>query len=180
MGGNDVRDALDLLTPNLVASLAHLDDAVSAIRKNIERLHYAGARRFFVWNAPDLGVTPAIRALDPLLPVDLASVATFLSGYFNFQLGMMLSDLESGPDALPGFSYITFDAFAKLGAIVQSPALFGLSDAETPCIQPNVPPFRCRHPNRHFFWDGIHPTRAGHDVIADLALMTLLESLIQH
>jgi thermolabile hemolysin len=31
----------------------------------------------------------------------------------------------------------------------------------------------CHHPDRYLFWDAIHPTRAGHELIADAARAAL-------
>jgi phospholipase/lecithinase/hemolysin len=36
----------------------------------------------------------------------------------------------------------------------------------------------CAQPGQHFFWDGIHPTRAGHRIIAFLVGKTLLTELV--
>jgi outer membrane lipase/esterase len=44
---------------------------------------------------------------------------------------------------------------------------------------PSSPPFRCAQPDRWFFWDGIHPTRAGHAIIAILAGKTLITAALQ-
>jgi phospholipase/lecithinase/hemolysin len=43
----------------------------------------------------------------------------------------------------------------------------------TACITPNVAPFTCRHPNAFLFWDGVHPTRAGHALVAAEAARVL-------
>jgi phospholipase/lecithinase/hemolysin len=31
----------------------------------------------------------------------------------------------------------------------------------------------CERPNRHLFWDGIHPTAAGHGIVEDAAQQAL-------
>jgi len=95
-----------------------------------------------------------------------------LSAGYNAGLGAVLQGLGG----LPGIEIVPFDTFGSLEAIVANPGRFGLRDATTACIQPNVPqfgfpsvsPFRCAEPDRHLFWDGIHPTRAGHAIIAFL------------
>jgi len=177
IGGNDIRAAM-------AAALAGQDPAVvigaalASVATNIGKLHHAGARKFLVWNAPDLGRTPALQRLNALVAPGIAGLATALSAGYSQNLAGVLQGLE----ALPGIEIVQFNAFALLADIQANPARFGLRDATTACIQPNVPmfgfpsapPFRCAQPDRHFFWDGIHPTRAGHVVIAFLVGKTLV------
>jgi len=50
----------------------------------------------------------------------------------------------------------------------------GLTEAENPCVTPLTTndPF-CSSPDEFLFWDGIHPTRAGHAITAEAALESL-------
>ena len=183
IGGNDIRAAM-------AAALAGQDPgavigaALASVAANIGRLHHAGARKFLVWNAPDLGRTPALRRLDALAAPGIAGLATALSAGYSQNLAGVLQGLE----ALPGIEIVQFDAFALLADVQANPAKFGLRDATTACIQPHVPmfgfpsspPFRCALPDRHFFWDGIHPTRAGHAIIAFLVGKALITEALQH
>jgi phospholipase/lecithinase/hemolysin len=168
MGGNDIRDALALGDPAIIGA------ALTSIAQNIQILYGAGARKFLVWNAPNLALTPAIRTLgilDPRIPV----FAEQLTLGFNANLSAILGMLSG----LPGIEIVRFDAFGALNMIVARPAAFGLRDVTTACITPNVPPFQCQHPNRQLFWDGIHPTRAAHGIIALLVARTLFVEMLQ-
>jgi outer membrane lipase/esterase len=183
IGGNDIRAAM-------AAALAGQDPnrvigaALASVAGNIGKLHHAGARKFLVWNAPDLGRTPALQRLNALVAPGIAGLATALSAGYNQNLAVVLQGLE----ALPGIEIVQFDAFALLADVQANPAKFGLRDATTACIQPHVPmfgfpsapPFRCALPDRHFFWDGIHPTRAGHAIIAFLVGKTLVTEALEH
>ena len=60
-----------------------------------------------------------------------------------------------------------------LNDLVANPAAFGLTDVTSPCITPYVPPFTCGTPDEFLFWDGIHPTKAVHDIIAQEAATVL-------
>ncbi len=168
MGGNDIRDALELGDPAIIGA------ALTSITQNVQRLYGAGARKFLVWNAPNLALTPAIRALgglDPRIPV----FAEQLTLGFNAHLSVTLAALSG----LPGIEIVPFDAFGELNRVVATPAAFGLRDVTTACITPYVPPFQCENPNRHLFWDGIHPTRAAHGIIVLLVAKTLFVQMVQ-
>lgn len=179
--GNDLRAALAVALQG-GNPLAVIDAAVDSVEENIRLLHGAGARKFLVWNAPDLGGTPALRRLDALASPGIAGIATTLSQMYNAALSARLQEL----DGLKHIDIVRFNVFEKLQTIQADPGRFGLDDATTACIQPDVlqfgfpsaPPFRCARPDRHFFWDGIHPTRAGHRIMAFLAGKTLLHELV--
>lgn len=172
MGGNDIRAAL--------ANPAVIELAVDAVVRNIRVLHAAGARTFLIWNVPNLGRTPAFQRLNAVAP-GIAQGATALSMLYNAQLQGRLPSLSG----LAGIQLIQFDAFATLQDVQAHPRRYRLADAASACIQPDVPqfgqdtdfPFRCAHPDGHLFWDGIHPTRAGHAIIAFLAGKALVNGL---
>ena len=157
MGGNDIRDSFQVYAtggnggPILQAALA-------SIAANIQRLYVAGAREFLVWAAPNVGLTPAIRSLGPAA----GGLATAVAQAFNGGLAQVVAQLS----ALPGTSFARLDAFAILDAIVANPAAFYLTNVTTACVTPNVAPFTCKPADEFLFWDGIHPTKAGHAILA--------------
>jgi outer membrane lipase/esterase len=173
MGGNDIRFALAVASQGGDPT-PFIGAAVLAVVQNIRDLYDAGARKFLVWHVPNLGRTPAIQALGAVGP------ATGLSLAYNEALKGFLELLSTAPApiGLPDIEIVQFDAFAGVEKIVNHPRRFGLTDVTTACIKPNVPPFRCRRPDDHLFWDGIHPTRAGHGIIAFLVGKTLLEAAL--
>lgn len=58
------------------------------------------------------------------------------------------------------------DAFQILNAIVANPAAFDLTNVTNACVTPNVAPFTCKPADEFLFWDGIHPTKVGHAILA--------------
>ena len=165
MGGNDIRDAL-LAYPN--GSGAILQAANVSIANSIAVLYSAGARHFIVWRAPNVGLTPAIRSLDSINP-GAAQLATGLTQAFNAGLDTVVAQLS----ALPGIRIVRLDAFRLLDNLVADPSAFGLTNVTTACITPNTPPFVCERPDEFLFWDGIHPSKAVHAIIAQEAASVL-------
>lgn len=168
MGGNDLRDALAALAldPGGATSFGILQAALFAIRDNLLALHAAGARAFLVPNAPNLALVPAVRVQGPAAQ----AAAQFLSTTFNDQLAALLDGLEP---AL-GVRIARLDVYGILNQVVAAPAAAGLTEVEQPCITPGttIKPF-CAEPDEYLFWDGIHPTRAGHRILAEHAAAVL-------
>lgn len=167
-GGNDLRDALEALAvdPTGDSSGAIVAGALSAIRDNVFALHAAGARRFLVANAPDLSLVPFVRLLGP----QAQGAARFFSAQFNAGLEAILQGLESNL----GVGIVRLDVFGILNEVVAVPAAAGLADVTQPCIALNTTRNAfCKNPGQFLFWDGIHPTRAGHRILAERAAAVL-------
>jgi outer membrane lipase/esterase len=75
---------------------------------------------------------------------------------------------------LPGIEIVKLDVFQVLHEITNDPTAFGLSVVNSACVMPNTPPFECKNPDEYLFWDGIHPTRAVHTIVAQQAAMALV------
>jgi hypothetical protein len=50
--------------------------------------------------------------------------------------------------------------------LVGPPAQFGLTNVTTACVTPEVAPYTCQSPDEFLYWDGIHPTKAVHAILA--------------
>jgi phospholipase/lecithinase/hemolysin len=165
MGGNDIRDAFQVYAlggdggPILRAAL-------QSIAMNIQRLLAAGATQYLVWLPPNVGLTPAIRMLGPAA-MGLAGSLTA-----NFDAGLV-QILDQFAAALPRASFARLDANQLLSAIVAQPWAFGMTTVTTACVTPNIAPFTCHHADEFLFWDGIHPTKAGHALAAEEAARVL-------
>lgn len=167
IGGNDLRDALGALRvdPSFTTSLQILDRAAQAVGANVARLRDAGAARFLVWQVPNVAATPAIREIpDP--GGSLASAAAFLTGYFNAALAAEVATVER-----IAVAWLPVDQL--LATIIANPAGSGFANVTSACITPGVAPFQCQTPDQYLFWDGIHPTAAGHAIIAQQAAALL-------
>ena len=158
IGSNDVRDALVAYSRGQNGG-AILAAALGSVAQSITALSAAGARTFLVWNVPNIGLTPALRMAGPAA----SQLATTLSVAFNAQLMPLLGQIAA---AVPSIRIVSFDAFGLLTSIVADPGAYGMSNVTSACVTPSEPPFKCGLPDEFLFWDGIHPTRATHAIIA--------------
>lgn len=160
IGGNDVRDAIGAYAtdPSGATSGYLLQTALSSIYQNMERLAQSGAHHFLVSTAPDLGLVPAVRAQGP----QVRYLANLLSEQFNSGLAGTLALLQ----AKYGLDIRTLDLYGLVQNAVAAPAQFNLQIVDTACINVGVVARSfCSNPQGYLFWDGIHPTRAGHELI---------------
>ncbi len=167
-GGNDLRDALSAAAtdPTLASSAAIIGAAVTSVADNIVSLWASGARVFLVLNAPDLSRAPAVTLEGPAA----VGGALQLSAGFNAGLNQALGQLA----ALPGIRLVRVDDFTLIDRIVSSPESFDIENARTPCLRFGVVEHAiCEEPEERLFWDGIHPTTAGHRIIAGAAFSAL-------
>ena len=170
-GSNDVRDALTqlIVDPSGLSSGAILQAAVTATADNIMALWGSGARTFLVPNSANIGITPAVRAAGP--QAEFGGMQ--LSVGYNLGLSAALDALE----ALPGINIIRMDVFTILNELVADPESAGLMNVTDSCITPGVViKALCNQPGQYLFWDGAHPTRAGHRHLAVEAEEILTDS----
>lgn len=149
-GGNNARAALNAIGDGANAS-ATIAAAAAAFASDIgtivDELQAAGAQHIVVWNTPNLGLAPAVVAGGG------AALGSFLAGAMNNALAARLSG-EAG--------VTTFDLFGFGGQLAANPGAFGFTNVTDACGA--IANANC---NQYAYWDGIHPTTAGHMAIAD-------------
>ena len=149
-GGNNARAALSAIAgganPFSTAAAAALGFA-NDIGAIVDQLQAAGAQHIVVWNTPNLGLAPAVVAAGG------AQIGSFVAGAMNAALATRLNG-EAGVS--------TFDLFGFGGQLANNPGAFGFSNVTDACGA--VANANC---SRYAYWDGIHPTTAAHEAIAD-------------
>jgi phospholipase/lecithinase/hemolysin len=160
IGSNDVRDAL------VAAASRHdprpiIANALGSLSQNIIQLYGHGAQRFLLVNVPDIGKTPAVRALGDVA----VGVASNLSQAWNAGLANAVTSLTAA-----GINIKVLDVFTTVDDVVDHPENYGFQNATDACLTPLQPPFVCAQPDTYVFWDGIHPTKAMHAVVAQEAM----------
>lgn len=163
-GANDIFTQIGLAQAGLITAAqlqANTALAAGELVAQIARLKAAGARYIIVFNVPDIGKTPYGVSTGP------TGAATFSS-----VVGLFNSTLMAGLDAT-GIQALRVNALGLLNEIVANPAAYGFTNASTPacgttgsliCTSANlVAPNAAQ---TYVFADGVHPTTAGHAVIA--------------
>lgn len=171
IGANDLDDALEALQVDQTGatSIGIIQQAIGATAESVQMLWAAGARDFFVINLADPALTPYVRSLGPVAQGAATQLATAYNGGLAQALGAL--------GALPQIQIRQFDMNAFLHTVVSTPARYGLRDVENACLRFGVATNAvCADPNHYLFWDGIHPTRAGHLIISFALLKTALAS----
>jgi phospholipase/lecithinase/hemolysin len=146
-GANDVFNG----QTNPVTSVGNLAGYISTLAT-------AGAKQFLVPNYPDLSQTPYGNANSGQQP----GLKLWTQGYnqvLAFELGQLQAAL--GPMGVHITTLDNYDTFQK---IVGNPGAYGFSNVTTSATgDMNL------GAQGYLFWDSVHPTTAGHQVIGDNA-----------
>lgn len=118
-----------------------------------------GAGTILVTNLPKLSLTPQFRG------TAAAPLADFAVTTFN---GALATGLAGTAAARPGTNIILMDLFKIGDVIAGNPGAFGFTNVTQACFN-QVTLAVCSTPGTYFYWDGVHPTAAGHAVLATLA-----------
>ena len=187
IGANDVADAVRALAvdPSGATSVDGLLTGIASINENLDRLVMAGARDFVIVNVPNVALVPALNP--PLAPAGLGGIATCWTLLFDRG-----SPLPAGCPALPagipgldtlvagleqqGMKATLVDAFGFINQIAADPGRYGITNMTDTCVTPDIPPYQCAHPNRYFFWDGLHPTWVVHALLGVEVLRELKQN----
>jgi phospholipase/lecithinase/hemolysin len=165
IGANDVLGILASADP---AALSDTQSAAHSEAAAIGALASHGALNILVPLLPDLGKTPRLLAAGPLASLG----ATVLSTAYNSTL---LTDL-AGITGIPGLDITVLDTFSLIDTVAADPTSYGLSNTINACY---IGPYTgggtsCATPNDYLFWDSIHPSAIGHNLIANAASEALV------
>jgi outer membrane lipase/esterase len=133
---------------------------------NVQSLIGMGAKTILVANLPNLGATPSFNG------TPTSSAGGFVaSSAYNGALDAHLKGIAA---AVPGVNIVQMDTFSAFNAIIKNPAAFGFTNVTAACTATaacvtGTPAAQ----NKYLFWDSVHPTEAGHILLAQYANLLL-------
>ena len=120
-----------------------------------------------VLNLPDLGIAPGFSSTTAS-----AQAASLGATTFNTALRGALNGVKG---AAPGLDLIQVDVASVFTAVVGNPGAFGFANVSEACIAvPACVGGATATQNGYLFWDGVHPTSAGHSLVAQLVNQYLM------
>lgn len=146
----------------------YLQTTTAEAAAEIQRLATAGARHIVVFNLPDIGASPFGTSQGA---AGAAGLTALSKGYNQ----LLFTNI-----AATGTSVVSLDAFGLLNEVKADPTRYGFTNAtHTACGA--TPSLLCTSASlvapdtdqTYVFADGVHPTSAGHRLIADFAQATL-------
>ncbi len=175
IGANDLFSILGTPGISTATAMADANAAVSNVVTFVAGLAADGAKNLLLVTVPNLGVVPAITKLGSAAETE----ATDLSAYFD----QALVSAVGGEAAGAGMHLSILDSFGLLDDAIADPAAFGFSNVTTPCWTGNDTSAssgtRCASTiagqDQYLFWDQVHPTAAGQQIIADAAFAEVPE-----
>jgi phospholipase/lecithinase/hemolysin len=154
-GGNDLINA---------TSESDIIDAGINQTLNIQRLIDAGATQFIVPNLPPLGLVPRLNG-SPATSIP----ATAASALYNAVLGSGVS-LILDFNRTKRLHIAQLDVFGLFNSIAAAPAAYSLVNVK------NSSQGMAVDPDTYLFWDDLHPTTHGHNILAVTAASILARS----
>lgn len=134
--------------------------AATDVNLIVDTIAGAGAGTILVTNLPRLGITPQFAATG----ASGAALADYSGTTFNSAL---LSRLMTTAAARPNTNIIMMDLYKISDPLAANPGRFGLTNATNSCFNGVTV---CSNPDGYLYWDGVHPTAAGHRLISQLAV----------
>ncbi|WP_197524962.1 SGNH/GDSL hydrolase family protein [Botrimarina hoheduenensis] len=147
---------------DLLGGQTNVNQPVGTVLAQMSRLVNAGARQFLGINLPLLGLTP-----DYNTNATLAAAISATTADYNAALATAYDSLQA---ATAGVIVHELDLQSLFSQLVATPAQWGFTNVtgrgQNVASGLNAPGY--------IFWDGVHPTREAHALLADAAIRAVL------
>ena len=148
----------------LSGELSEPTEAVAVVADAITDLYNAGGRYFLVPNLPDLGNTPIGSSFSDEESAFLTDVSNQHNDLLETTLRKLERDLPDVEIESPDFRALTLD-------VANDPTAFGFTNGTDSYLVGEAPDFSTTgdNPDDYFYFDYIHPTTKGQELLADVA-----------
>ncbi len=159
-GANNIFQGIAIpANQNTAAMGAIATGAANDVVNQVNTLAGAGARTIVVLSLPDIGLAPNFNT-SPASPLATFSVSTF-----NTTLKNGLATIAS---ARPGTRILQVNIAGLFSAAIANPSAFGFANVTNQCLTTVACVTASQAvQNTYLFWDGVHPTTAGHALVAN-------------
>ncbi|MFL5283870.1 MAG: SGNH/GDSL hydrolase family protein [Rhodopila sp.] len=173
IGANDINN---ILATNGLSAAQQTADVMSSVANEInfiKQLVAAGATNLLVLDVPDLGKTPNVisgRVNGSTGSAALTAEASQLSSQYDAALISQLGTIA-------GVNAHVIDAYGLIDNAVANPSAYGLTNTTTPvwsgsytnASSGTLATTSTAAQDQYLFWDQLHPTETGHQLLAGTA-----------
>ncbi|MCA3604800.1 MAG: autotransporter domain-containing protein [Methylobacterium sp.] len=159
-GANNIFQGIAVpANQNTAAMGAIASGAANDVVNQVNTLAGAGARTIVVLSLPDIGLAPNFNT-SPASPL-----ASFSTSTFNATLKNGLAAVVA---ARPGTRVLQVNVAGLFSAAIANPGAFGFANVTNQCLTTVACVTATQAvQNTYLFWDGVHPTTAGHALVAN-------------
>jgi len=158
-GPNDFLQRLIDKLPNPDPLNVVVTEAVNNLVQAYTLLQNAGAKNIIILNMLSLSEIPLAHVYEAIY----GRAAIEGLGYAVNQFNLLLSNA----------AVRSIDVGSQLGKVFTNPEQYGISNTNSDWLSCEVTAIDNCDPNKYLFWDLLHPTNAGHKIIAEYIIQTL-------
>jgi thermolabile hemolysin len=146
------NDYLGGVTTNPSIPVDNLTNEIATLISN-------NAKNILVVNLPNLGELPSTRNTVNSVPLDT---------FTQLHNAGLVASLNTLSTTNPGINLQLLDVNSLFNQAIANPSSLGFNNVTDGCLLVG-----CTTPDSYLFWDDIHPTTAGHQLIGNLAFNTV-------
>ncbi|KAL8216478.1 hypothetical protein R6Q57_023315 [Mikania cordata] len=146
----------------------------------VKEIYMLGVRRIVVFSTPPIGCLPAVRTLAEGIQRTCVDKDNNLAQFFN---NMLKQELEYSTTSFPQLRVAFVDYYNPFADIIESPHKYGFDVTDVGCCGTgeleasylcNKRTVTCTNRSKYFFWDNLHPTERGYEIIMNSIIQDIV------
>ncbi|XP_058095728.1 GDSL esterase/lipase At5g45950-like isoform X1 [Magnolia sinica] len=171
---------LQPIRPMQFSIAQYVDYLITCMTTDIKEMHKLGGTIFAVVGAPPMGCLPLVKTITG--NTDCVESYNGVATSFNSKLKVALATLKRSL----GVRMAYVDVYDILLNAIYNPVKYGFTVASKGCCGTGVIEYgdtckdqvTCEDPTKYVYWDAVHPTERMYKLIADDALMSVVENIL--